>query len=45
MNLTTLQYLTLFYWSIFDSFKYEQYDYYLGMGLQPKYAFEKVHRI
>lgn len=42
MNLTTLQYITLFFWSIFSPTKYNQYEYYLNIGLQAKYAFEKA---
>lgn len=42
MNLTFKQFLIVIYWSILDTFKYNQYSYYLSIGVQPKYAFEKV---
>jgi len=45
MNLTFGQLLKIFYWSRLDTYKYNQYDYYLSIGLQPKYAFEKANSL
>lgn len=42
MNLTFPQMITVWLWSIFDTWKYNQYCYYIDIGVQPKYAFEKA---
>lgn len=45
MNLTILQNLIILYWFLFQIEYYFQYRRYIDMGLQPKYAFEKVESL
>lgn len=44
MKLNLIQHITVFFWFIFTFHKYVQYLQYLHIGLQPKYAFEKVYK-
>lgn len=45
MNLTFKQFIIVIYWSILDRFKYNHYNYYLSIGVQPKYAFKKTQKL
>ena len=34
--------ITVAYWYLFDTWRYDAYQYYISIGVQPKNAFEKT---
>lgn len=41
-KLNFLDSITVWVWKWFDPWNYERYQYWIGIGLLPKYAIEKV---
>ena len=40
--MSILREITVAYWYLFDNWRFDTYQYYINIGVQPKYAFEKV---
>lgn len=44
-NLNFSQRLGILYWLIFENWRYDCFEYWLSIGVQPKYAYEKAKNI
>lgn len=44
MDLSIIEHIIVFYWYLLDIRAFQEYEYYKSIGVQAKYAFQKVFK-